>query len=205
MNVKLKKTFEFVSGAVYQNKFLINLYNVDIKMVTATSDTAEQNIAYERIKYWVHSILNDGVLIAEDSEIFGAYQETGQRLIAMPMDPVDQILGFVLYSKFNAIAESRLVITDLEISSVHGDSMVYLHNENENLEGFNQTGWWNDPGPCWQNKSKKKRAANKVITLERMPEWKDLDLDWTSDDSSEKEPELVSTVLFADFLKDEKK
>ena len=76
MNVKLKKTFNFTTGCVYQDNFLINLYNLEVKMVTATSNSIEQNIAYERIKYWMHSILNDGVLIAEDSELLPAYQET---------------------------------------------------------------------------------------------------------------------------------
>jgi hypothetical protein len=45
MNVKLRKTFDFAAGMVYQKKFLINLYSIELKMVTATSDPNEQNIA----------------------------------------------------------------------------------------------------------------------------------------------------------------
>ena len=203
MNVKLRKTFDFAAGMVYQKKFLINLYSIELKMITATSDPDEQNIAYERIRYWIDSVLNDGVLIADDSEIITAYRETGQRLIALPSEPVDQVIGFVLFSKFNAITESRLIITDLEISSGHGDSMIYEHNENESINGFEYTGWWNDSKPCWANNSKKKRGTSKVITLDRMPEWKELDLDWGNTELTNDKDH--STVLFADFLKDEKK
>lgn len=203
MNVKLRKSFDFAAGMVYQKKFLINLYSIELKMVTATSDPNEQNIAYERIRYWIDSVLNDGVLIADDSELISAYRETGQRLITLPTEPVDQVIGFLLFSKFNAITESRLIITDIEISSIHGDSMVYVHNENESINGFDYTGWWDDSKPCWANNSKKKRGNNKVITLDRMPEWKELDLDWESTELTNNEDH--STVLFADFLKDEKK
>jgi hypothetical protein len=203
MNVKLKKTFDFATGMVYQKKFLINLYSIELKMVTATNNPTDQNIAYERIHYWIDSVLNDGVLIADDSELISAYRETGQRLITLPTDPVDQVIGFILFSKFNAITESRLIITDIEISSIHGDSMIYVHNENESINGFDYTGWWDDPKPCWANNSKKKRGNGKVITLDRMPEWKELDLDWENTELTNDKDH--STVLFADFLKDEKK
>ena len=103
MNVKLKKTFDFATGMVYQKKFLINLYSIELKMVTATNNPTDQNIAYERIHYWIDSVLNDGVLIADDSELISAYRETGQRLITLPTDPVDQVIGFILFSKFNLI------------------------------------------------------------------------------------------------------
>ena len=112
MNVKLKKKFDFASGMVYQKKFLINLYSIELKMVTATNNPTEQNIAYERIHYWIDSVLNDGVLIADDSELISAYRETGQRLITLPTDPVDQIIGFILFSKFNV---NNLEFNSLEL------------------------------------------------------------------------------------------
>lgn len=199
MNVTLKQSFEFSTGLVYQNEFQVNTYSVTLKLLTVSTDSDAQNIAYERMKYWIYRVLQDSVLIDLFSDRLPAYQETGQRLLILPEEPVDQIIGIMLYLKLNSIMENRMVVTRVEISSTAGDNMVYSHYAGEELGPMKIDGWWSDPKPIWGT-AKKPRGNNKVIELGRMPEWGDLDLDWNSPGEKEN-----STVVFADFNKNDDK
>ena len=204
MNVRLKRNFVFSTAMVYQDRFLINHYNVVLHMVTATEDQDHQNIAYERMKFWMHEIMSEAVMINQDNPLLSAYLATKQRLIILPEDPVDQIVGMMLYCKLNAIAEGNLLITEVELSSVHGSEMVYLHSDEESLGPFADPGWWNDESPVWADTSAKKKG-NKVINLEPMPKWKNLGLDWSNDKDEEETPADDAKVLFAKFDKDANK
>lgn len=170
-----------------------------LKLLTISTEHDQQNIAYERMKYWVNYILQDSVLISEASEKLDAYRATGQRLIIMPEDPVDQIVGIMLYLKLNAMMENRMVVAEIELSSGIGEDIVYSHCAGDALGPMGVDNWWVDPRPVWAE-TKKKPTGSKVIELDRMPEWGDLDLDWNAGQEKEN-----STVLFADFNKNDDK
>lgn len=198
-NVSLKRRFKFATGLVYENYFQVNNYEVLLTMLTISDDHEEQNVAYERMKYWINHILNDSVMISETSEKLDAYRATGQRLLILPEEPVDQLVGIMLYLKLNVIMENRMVISEVELSSEVGENMIYSHRVSENVGPFQNAGWWIDPRPVWADAHKKK-SKSKVIELDRMPEWGDLDLDWHKNESQEN-----NTVVFADFNKNEDK
>ncbi len=198
MNVRLRKTFVWSSGIIYQGRFLINNYEATVDMISASDDHREQNIAYERIKSWMYEVLNGSILIQADDPKLAEWIDTGARILVIPESPVDQVLGLLLYCKLNAIVEDRLIVTDVEISSVAGDGMSYLHSEDENIGPFMNTGWWQDPRPIWS--FTRASGTDKVIALNRPLEWKDYDLDWPSDDETGKD-----SVVFAKFDKDEEK
>jgi transcriptional regulator CtsR len=113
MNVRLKKEFAFSTGLVFDGNYAINQYMMTVSMVTNTNDHREQNVAYERVKYWIHNVLDHSVLIQQDSELLPAFLATGQRVITVSEAPVDQIIGIMLYSKLNAIDEERLIVVDV--------------------------------------------------------------------------------------------
>ncbi len=198
MNVRLRKTFVWSCGLVYQNEFKVNLCQTDVVMVTTTQDVVEQNIAYERIKYWMHDVMTDCIMISQESALINQWQSLDQRLLIFPCEPVDQIIGMMFCSKLNAITENRITVTDVETRSMEGDNVIYLHNIDENLgSDLCKNGWWNDSRPIWITNNKPTRG--KVVKLDHVPEWKDLDLDWA--DHAKKS----DSVLFADFSKDDNK
>lgn len=198
MNVRLRKTFAWSSGILYQGQFLINNYEAKIDMITASDDQQEQVIAYERIKSWMYEVLNGSVLIEDDDPKLASWVNTGARILILPEPPVDQILGLMLYSKLNAIVEDRLIITDIEISSVAGEGMSYLHSEDENVGPFMHVGWWSDPRPIWS--FLRPSESDKIVALNRPLEWRDYDLSWEDPDE-----EHTNSVVFARFNRDEEK
>lgn len=186
-----------MTGMVYENKFAVNQYSVTLGMITVSDDNDQQNIAYERMKFWLFNVFQDGILISEHSDALAAWANTGSKVLSLPEEPVDQIVGMMLYLKLNSIMENRMVITDVELSSIEGDNTAYVHNHGENLGPLIEDGWWTDARPGWiSTKSSGKR--NKIVTLDRLPEWKDYDLDWAADTASDK-----NTVVFADFKRND--
>lgn len=195
MNVHLKKILSWSSGLVYGDDFMVNNYTAQIHFVTNTSDIQAQNIAYERIKAWV-DIMDDAIFIHDQNALVKSYSNIGARLIPLPVEPVDQIIGIMLYLKLNAITEDRLVVMDVEISSDKGDGMIYLHDHKEpTLESMLGDSWCSDPRPVWDNH--KKRSGGKIVNLGRQSEWKDHDLAW------EAKNEPGAGVVFAQFGKNE--
>jgi hypothetical protein len=198
MNVRLKKTFAWYSGVVHDGQFLINHYTAELDLLTITDDPMHQNRAYERMKFWFDEVMDGCIFADEKQDNISQWQDTGARIISLPNEPVDQVIGIMLCLKLNAIMEDRLVVTDVEIWSRAGDSMSYLHNWKESTGPLAQEGWWMDSRPIWT--LNRINTVGKVVNLGRSPEWKSHGLDWDTAES-----DSSSTVVFAKFDNDAKK
>ena len=198
MNVRLARTWRWQSGLVYDDAYHINRYTAKVYMYTNTDRPHDHEIAYGRIDYWFQEVLQDCVMLEDHSAMVAAYSHVPQRSLLLPGPPVDQLVGIMLYLKLNAMCEQRMIITDVELHSEHGDHMAYLHNETEGTEPFTETGWWHDSRPVWSYAVPKR--SSKVVALTRVPEWHALDLEWHPVGAKSD-----SSVLFADFNRDDNK
>jgi len=196
MNVRLVKTWQWQSATVYGENFYINNYTARIQMHTTAMDSAEHATAYERMDHWFQLVMQDAVMISAQNTKIKHYAATGQRLLVFPEDPVDQLVGIMLCIKLNSITEQRLIITDVDLSSVNGDHMTYRHNQAEEVGPFGTAGWWQDARPIWTHPAAKTAPA-KVVNLSQAQGWHTLGLDWPQKD---KAPD--SAVVFADFDRD---
>lgn len=195
MNVRLKKTFGWYSGLVIEDRFQINHYTTELELLTVSDDQVQQNIAYERMKFWFYDIMDNAVFVSETHPDIDRWRETSARVIAFPTDPVDQIIGIMLCSKLNAVMEDRIVVTDTEIWSKCGDGMSYLHNWKESQGPLSESGWWSDARPIY-NALKTNNSGN-IVNLDRVAEWKSHDLDWDTNNTN-----AASTVVFGRFDRD---
>ena len=198
MNVRLIKTWHWQSGLVYQDAFYINTYTARIRMHTTSMYDQDHDVAYGRMDYWFEEVMQDSVMINADSAAAKAYAATGQRLLMFPDDPVDQLVGIMLCLKLNAITEGRLIITDVDLSSVHGADMTYQHNQSEALGPLAAAGWWQDTRPIWNHTASSTRGS-KVVSLNRAADWNSLELDWHSNSPRDRD----SSIVFADFDRDD--
>jgi len=108
-------------------------------------------------------------------------------------------VGIMLCLKLNAITEGRLIISDVDISSVHGADMTYQHNQAEAVGPMAAAGWWQDARPMWHHAVSPTKGS-KVVSLNRAADWHSLHLDWqpVSNDRD-------SSIVFADFDRDDDK
>lgn len=196
MNVRLRKQLSFSTGLVYQDQFFINHYHMAMDLITVTDDIQQQNVAYDRAKVWIADVLDGSIMIDESNAKLSAWQDLGARVLVLQQDPVDQLVGIMLFHKLNAVMEDRMRVTALEISSSHGDDIFYLHEEGDDSgPAFAEPGWWDQSSPVWSHAPKKK--GGKVVDLARQPEWNDYGLDWQPN-GSQQDP----SVVFAEFGRD---
>jgi hypothetical protein len=198
MNVRLQKTLHFTAGVWYDNSLQMNNYVVRINLYTNSTDPISQNIAFERLKYFVYYELDSSILIDQNqNEQCSQFVASGLRITTMPGAPVDQLVGIMLYYKLNAIMEQRLVITDVEISSNLGENLVYLHDEDENTDDIVKPEWWitTDLAHCDSDLAQ----SDKVVAIKRNSTWHELELDWPVDVTVGP----GNIVVFADFKRND--
>ena len=85
--------------------------------------------------------------------------------------------------------EQRVVIQKLEISSVKGNNVWYVHEDLESLGPFSGDGWWHQPDPVHCQELGDPDDVAKI----QPNVWKDLSLDWPGVDQPN------SKILYVDF------
>lgn len=184
MNVRLKKSYAFNVGIFLNDEFHIQEMTCTLDFYTNTTDSVAQNIAIDRWKYFFDIILDDAVLVdSSETEKIAALQSLGVRVIDLPDQCYDQIVGIAIYLKLNTIAESALIVTDVSVASNQGQYVHYLHNENESTGSLDHDrGWWVENSPSFCNV---KNTNGKVVKLQPTDTWRDLDLHFDDDEKSE--------------------
>jgi hypothetical protein len=195
MNVRLRHDISFTAGVYYDGNMRMNSYSLTLWMTTACTDATDQNTAFERIKHFVYSEMDSTIFINSfhntQCKLLAA---AGLNITTMPGEPVDQLIGLMLYHKLNAITEGRMIIQETELASVMGEGIAYLHSDYEQTMLPAQPDWWQtaDPMHC----DPELLDTDKVLNLPQATLWRDLDLAWCEPNTI---PDTGSTVLFADF------
>ncbi len=195
MNVRLQYDIDFMAGIYYEDSLQLNQYSVSLNLITKTTDAEQTNIAMNRLKCFVWSELENTIFINQAQEEKAEMMSLlGINVTTLPEEPVDQIVGMMLYCKLNAIMEGRMIITDLNIQSTLGDQVWYLHNEEDALGPFAVDGWWTLPS-----------IQHQTIELETVPQnvvkvttngWQEYGLEWPDEVKH-----TANTVVFANFPK----
>jgi hypothetical protein len=199
MNVRLQYNTIFTAGIFYGGQLRMNNYQVRLSLITIAPDGEDHNVALERIKFFIHNQLASSVLInGADHEQCQRLISAGVRITNLPEDPIDQIVGIMLYCKLNAIIEDRMAVHEIEIASELGDHIVYFHCDDEAQGPLVDAGWWNNSDTSHCDLT---NLESKTVDIQQIMSWKDLNLDWEAD-----QVDIVSQdnkVLFADFARDE--
>lgn len=197
MNVRLNYDLEFLAGIYYDERLQINSYSINLTMQTKSTNAAEINIAMERLQHFVANEMGSTVFVNQahmgEAEMLLAL---GANVTTLPADPVDQIIGMMLYYKLNAIMEGRIEISQLDISSTLGDGVWYLHDEEDNPGPFVSKGWWHESSTQHETIELEEVDDNVVRVISTG--WYETGLDWP-----EATAPTGNTVVFGNFPKNE--
>ena len=199
MNVRLQYDLDFLAGIYYNDRLQINSYSVSISLLTKTMDAVNTNTAMNRLKAFMHGELANTVFVNQNAkERAEMLHIMGVNVTTLPEEPVDQIIGMMLYYKLNAIMEGRMSVTRLDVSSVLGDSVWYQHDAEEDSPGpFRAEGWWHEPTVQHDTVAVGDVGDNVVKVVPNA--WIEYGLTWPEDTP---EP-TANTVVFANFAKHE--
>jgi hypothetical protein len=201
MNVRLQYTMTFTAGVHYGNQLIMNNYLLRIYMMTNVTEAELTNTAFERLKYFVTEEMDSTVFInSAEHEACRLYTAAGMNITTLPNEPVDQIVGVMLFHKLNAIMEGRISVIETELSSTLGDNMSYIHSENEITNDIKMPAWWHNPDLT--HSELEFSDGDKVFSIHphTYSVWQELDLAWPNEETKE-----TGNIVFADFGKDDTK
>jgi hypothetical protein len=202
MNVKIGYTSHFIAGVWWDSRLIMSTYTVTFKMITATDSAQDTNTALDRLRYMVEEYLVDTVFIKDtDVEQIALLKAAGIKTVELPEEPVDQIIGMMLYSKLSAVMEGCMLIRSIMLSSTAGDDVIYEHDAQESVAPFDQPGWWSEPTPVCEAESHQ-QDNNTVFVLNAVNQWRDLGLQWVSDVDTDQDSNIL---MFTEFKKNEDK
>jgi hypothetical protein len=195
MNVRIRHNISFTAGIYYGDEMRMNNYSLTLHMTTNRHDSVSHNVAFERIKYFVYNKIDSTIFV--NSELKDQCQQflnCGLSITTMPGEPVDQLIGLMLYYKLNAIMEDRIVLDEVEISSVLGENIVYMHSENEVTDVGTVPDWWHS-ADCVHSEYVLS-SVDKIVSMHSNSVWRETDLLWPDTQSTEPTGNIV---VFADF------
>jgi hypothetical protein len=192
MKVRIKFPISFTAGIFYHDELQMNNYSVTLSMLTNSLDGKINNIALDRIKYFIYTELDSSIFInSADTERCVKFIDAGLKITTIPDTPVDQLIGIMLHYKLSAITEERLLIDEVEISSSLGEGLIYVHGEHENVDELVIPEWWKSPDMVHCDPDL--IDTDEIVTLADINVWRDLNLEWPDE---EKESETGNTVVF---------
>lgn len=201
MTARIARRFELHSGVYFSGEFYVNSYDIDVSFNVEAESITEQNIALERIKHYLHDCLEHSVMVVDKEEqAITKFMDAGLRVCILPEEPYDQIIGIMLLLKMNAIAEGRLVATDISVESRMSDGVSCLHSLEDEVGPFRLSGWWNDSSTKINNHKPKNKKIVKMAKIKN--DWDELQLSW--DNPSEIVTVTTAEIVFANFDKTDK-
>lgn len=200
MNVRLQHNLVFTAGVHYHGQLIMNNYLLKAYMITNYVESEQVDMAFERLKFFVNEELDSTIFINKEcKEECRLYAAAGIKVTTIPNEPVDQIVGVMIFHKLNAIMEGRISVVETELSSTIGDNVVYIHSENELTNDLDIPAWWTTPD--LNHSELDVLDSDKVFAIPYSgPNWDDLDLAWPNE-----EPKETGNIVFADFKQDETK
>jgi hypothetical protein len=173
---KIQKDFVFECAIHFEEKFIINFYELTLFMEVNTDNQYEQNIAIERVNYYLTSVIDNSIFVNQsDKKAIENYENAGIRVITLPEDPYDQIIGLLLILKLNAIMENKVTVTEIIFQSKL-TAGIKFHTYVEETEDYRGKYWWTENTPCYKLVSKSKK--DKVVKLFENDTWAELGLTW---------------------------
>lgn len=179
MSTKIEKEFVFETAIHFEDKFMINFFEMTLLMQVETESLREQQVAMDRINYFLSTYVENAIFVnAKEKKAIDNYEKAGMRVLTLPEDPYDQIVGLILMRKLNSITEDRLKITDM----VFGSKLtagIKFHSTVEESEDFEGKNWWDDSTTCVREEGKPISKKDKVVKLfSQKDEWAEVGLLW---------------------------
>jgi len=175
MNIQIQKDFTFMTAIHFESKYMVNLYELSAKMEVCTEDVREQNIAIERMNYFLTGQIEDVIFVQDtEKEAIQNYTNAGIKVCVIPEEPYDQIIGMLLINKCNAIMEGRIIITEITFGSKLSNLIKFnIQGDIAKLE-YPEDSWYNKNTLALADKNKK----DKIVTLFDKNNWAELELTW---------------------------
>jgi hypothetical protein len=179
LSTRIERDFSFQAGVHFEGKLIMNVYGFTLAMEVETESIVEQNIAMDRIIYFLKDSLTNSVFVqTSDKKAIEKYTQADIKVCTVPEEPYDQIITMLLILKLNNITEGRLNITDIFLESELSDSVRFSYDfETAKHNPFGNKGWWLESSTS-MNDIEKNTKKEKIVRLVKHNDWANVGLEW---------------------------
>lgn len=180
MPTKIEREFAFQAGVYFEGEFLMTTYDLVLKMEVDTASIKEQNIAMDRIYYFLHECLGNSIFV-QDSEkkVIEKYMQADIKVCTLPDEPYDQIITILLLLKLNAITEGKIHINEISLKSDLSDDVKFVYDIDTVVNHpFGNKGWWSDSATTISDIIKTNKKDKIVRLIKHHSDWANVGLDW---------------------------
>jgi hypothetical protein len=192
LSTRIERDFSFQAGVHFEGKLIMNVYGFTLAMEVETESIVEQNIAMDRIIYFLKDSLTNSVFVQNtDKKAIEKYTQADIKVCTVPEEPYDQIITMLLILKLNNITEGRLHITDIFLESELSDSVRFSYDfETAKHNPFGNKGWWLESSTS-MNDIEKNSKKEKIVRLVKHNDWANVGLEW---EKKTKASEIIFTT-----------
>lgn len=204
MSINLSHETE-VGAVIFDNDIIYpNTYTIKINFAVITEDPSEQNIAIQRIIFFLEEIFDRSIFVKYNHPNLNRFSKLikQDKFVILPEDPYDQIIGMLLYNKLSAITEGRFEINNIVIGGNMANNIFYTIDDfaefDIDIVKAKKPYWWDRPDLTL--------SENKKTSLFLLS-WDDLQLAWdgsSEDDELEVELDTLPNVIVLDGGEDMK-
>ena len=193
MGTRIERDFSFQAAVHFEGNFLMNIYEISLAMEVETMSIREQNIAMDRIIYFLSDCLTNSVFVQDtEKRAIEKYTQADIKVCTIPEEPYDQILAILLLLKLNAITEGRLEVTDIVFRSELSDDVRFIYDiTSASHNPFGNKGWWVESSTSITDIPKISKKE-KIVKLVKNSDWCGCGLDW--EEKSNKSSEILFTT-----------
>jgi hypothetical protein len=213
----MKTSFEFLAGMYFDGNLHFNRYSIGIDFFTVGDAAHDQNVALDRISYFMYDVVGKSVFIHEDEKTqIEALNKANISVLTTPAPgPFDPIIQSLIVTKMNAIADGVLDVSESEFVSDISGPIVYVWDAVDDddeihkmVNGDDETKWWASPDPRFGSYP---AGVDVAAVEEKQPfpiTWESLGLGWV-DETEENDVDVIldtvtkgkgnSTIIKADF------
>ena len=193
MTTRIEREFAFQAAVHFEGNFLMTIYELSLGMEVDTASIKEQNIAMDRITYFLNECLGNSVFVdATDKKAIEKYLQADLKVCTLPEEPYDQIITILLLLKLNTIAEGKLHVNSISLRSGLSDDVRFIYDiETAKNHPFGNKSWWADPTTSISDLSKTHKK-DKIVKLIKQCDWGSIGLDW------EQKEHKTTEIIFHD-------
>lgn len=180
MATKIEREFAFNAGVYFEGDFMMTIYELSLKMEVNTESILEQNIAMDRILYFLEHCLGNSVFVQDaEKKVIEKYLQADIKVCTLPDEPYDQIITILLLLKLNSITEGKLNVTDIALRSGLSDDVKFIYDIDTVVNHpFGNKGWWSDSSTTINDLSKNSKKDKIVRLIKHYNDWASIGLDY---------------------------
>jgi hypothetical protein len=174
----------------YDDLLLPNKYRLKMFFDVATDDSDEQNIAFDRLKFFVENVMQDGIFCSVDDPKISFYMNNfKQKIVTFVQQPQDLTVVSHIFSKFDQISEGRLDIHRLELTSRLGDELTVNFDRdffqdsvmlvsNDAIKQSGKSPWWFRADCGSADFFHSDTETDKLTFVTDVSSWDEIELGW---------------------------